>query len=118
MDFDVLGKIFDHLDWKDQLSFSHIIHRKPTQYSIALKRLQAIGFCPLKCRDNVYQHALNTGNLELCTEALYRMYNQIFDGTVERSFIRSDLLNKSRCSRIRRVLRAFRYLQTWDFGLD
>ena len=129
MYYDVIENIFDHLDWDDQIRLSHVIHKKPSQFSIALKKLKSIDFDPSMRQINIYNNALKTGDSYLCAEALYRMHVELglFDcphiyphndhGRV-RSSLHAELQQQSRCSRIQRVIKLYRCLQTWDHGLD
>tara|TARA_B100000401_G_scaffold380101_1_gene281663 strand:- start:423 stop:818 length:396 start_codon:yes stop_codon:yes gene_type:complete len=126
---DVIETIFDQLDWDDQIRLSHIIKKKYSQYSIALKKLRSIGFDPSSHTKNIYKNAMQTGDLHLCTEALYRMHAELglFDNPRiypyddherVRKSLYSELQNKSKCSRIERVNRLYGCVQTWDHGLD
>lgn len=129
MNYDVLEKIFDELEWNDQIRVSHIINKRYSQYSIALKKLRSIDFDPSCHVTNIYKNAMQTGDLHLCTEALYRMHAELglfdrpriyphHDHERVRQSLYSELKKESKCSRIRRVNRLYGCVQTWDHGLD
>ena len=129
MNYDVLERIFDELEWEDQIRVSHIINKKCSQYQIALKKLRSIGFDPSCHVKNIYKNALKTGDLHLCTEALYLMHvelglfdhPQIYphnDHERVRQSLYSELKKENKCSRIRRVNRLYGCVRTWDYGLD
>tara|TARA_B100000405_G_scaffold142631_1_gene99842 strand:- start:3525 stop:3914 length:390 start_codon:yes stop_codon:yes gene_type:complete len=129
MNFDVIEKIFDELEWDDQIRVSYIINKKHSQYSIALKKLQSIGFDPTCKVKNIYKNALKTGDLHMCTEALYLMHVELglfdcpliyphHDHERVRQSLYTGLRKQNKCSRIERVRRLLRCVQTWDHGLD
>lgn len=125
MNYDVLERIFDELEWNDQIRVSHIIKKKYSQYSIALKKLQSIGFDPSCHLNNMYKNALKTGDLHLCTEALYRLHVELglfdrphiyphHDHERVRESLYSELEKENKCSRIRRVNRLYACVKTRD----
>lgn len=130
MNYDVIEKIFTYLDWDDQLRSSHIIHKKPSQYTIAAKKLKAMNFDPCIQKSNLYKNAIKTGDPDLCTEALYNMYDEIGvfechhrypyqeqDRDVVKNSIFTEMQKQDKSSRIQRILKAFRCLETWDYSL-
>ena len=119
MNRDVIELVFKNLNWRDQIRYSHLINLKYSQFDIALKKLQCIKFDPYLYKSRIYQHAMKTGDLHLCTEAIFRMYLEILDcktlnHQTTREQIFNDLKNRDKQYRISLVCRIFIRLQTWD----
>lgn len=120
MDNDTLEIIFNHLDWPDIMNNSMLINRQPTQYHIAKKKLKYKSFDPYEMKNKLYLNAINTGSIDLCVEAILRMYLEMLDC----SFLDLDISRRLIYENLRRnddkaynralVLRTFRRLQSWD----
>lgn len=120
MDNDMLEIIFNHLDWPDIMINSMLINRQPTQYHIAKKKLKYKSFDPYEMKNKLYLNAINTGSIDLCVEAILRMYLEMLDC----SFLDLDISRRLIYENLRRnddkaynralVLRTFRRLQSWD----
>ena len=119
MNNDVIELIFNKLSWRDQIAYSHLINYKRSQFEIALMKLQSIDFNPYIYKSSIYQHAMKTGDTDLCTEAIFRMYLEILDcesldHDTARKHIHKDLKKRDKEYRIALVSRTFKRLQTWD----
>ena len=79
MDNDTLEIIFNHLDWPDIINNSMLINRQPTQYHIAKKKLKYKSFHPYEMKNKLYLNAIDTGSIDLCVEAILRMYLEMLD---------------------------------------
>lgn len=120
MDNDTLEIIFNHLDWPDIMNNSMLINRQPTQYHIAKKKLKYKSFDPYEMKNKLYLNAIQTGSIDLCVEAILRMYLEMLDC----SFLDLDISRRLIYENLRRnddkaynralVLRTFRRLQSWD----
>lgn len=121
MHSDIIRVIFSHLPWEDKMRLMHLLDGEiPRQFEIARAKLRSIDFDPHAIRRKIYSNAINTGSLDLCTEALYRMYFEIFQGCLPleqfdddacRKMIRDDLNSKDRKGRVSHVTNVFRHLQ-------
>ena len=119
MNYDVIGKIFNQLDWPDLINYSTLIRMKPSQFQISSKKLKSIAFNPYHLKVNLYRNAISTGSADLCTEALLRMYMDTLDCTLldldlTREVIHENLRNRDKTYRINAVTRTFRRLQSYD----
>lgn len=120
MDNDMLEIIFNHLDWPDIMINSMLINRQPTQYHIAKKKLKYKSFDPYEMKNKLYLNAIQTGSIDLCVEAILRMYLEMLDC----SFLDLDISRRLIYENLQRhddkaynralVLRTFRRLQSWD----
>lgn len=120
MDNDILEIIFNYLDWPDIMINSMLINRQPTQYHIAKKKLKYKSFDPYEMKNKLYLNAINTGSIDLCVEAILRMYLEMLDC----SFLDLDISRRLIYENLRShddkaynrdlVLRTFRRLQSWD----
>lgn len=118
---DLVRVIFSHLPWDDKMRLMHLVNGEtPSQFETARAKLISIDFDPYSIRNNLYTHAINTGNVDLCTEALFRMYVEIFQGCLPiepfddeacRKIIRDDMQSKNRQGRVGHVTNVFRHLQ-------
>lgn len=105
---DVIGKIFENLQWNDEINVSHIIDKKPSQFRIAYKKLADKNFDPHKQQKSLFIRALQTGNIDICTDAMIQIYLETLDcRNMDYSEIRqqiyNDLKNHDKESRIDRV---------------
>lgn len=119
MDRDVIELIFQNLSWRDQIRYSHLINLKYSQFHIASKKLQSIKFDPYNCKSSIYLNAMKTGDSDLCTEAIFRMYLEMLDcktlnHDTTREHIYNDMKNRDKQYRIAFVRRTFQRLQHWD----
>ena len=120
MDNDILEIIFNYLDWPDIMINSMLINRQPTQYHIAKKKLKYKSFHPYEMKNKLYLNAINTGSIDLCVEAILRMYMEIldcshFDIDITRKLIYENLrIHDDKAYNRALLLRTFRRLQSWE----
>lgn len=118
--YDVLEQIFTHLPWNDQINNSHIINRKPSQFSIAYKKLKDKNFNPLTQQKSLFTKALYTGNLDICTDALVHLYYKSLDSKNSVDFLElraqiyNDLKDHDKEQRIDRIWTMYR---VWNENL-
>lgn len=120
MNNDVLEIIFNHLDWPDIMNYSMLINSLPSQHCIAAKKLKYKSFDPYEMKNKLYLNAINTGSIDLCVEAILRMYLEMLDCSfldidISRRLIYENLRSHDDKAYNRAlVLRTFRKLQSWD----
>lgn len=107
--YDALESIFTHLPWNDQLNNLAIINRKPSQFTIAFKKLKEKNFDPFIQQKDLIIKALQTGNLDICTDALVHLYYKALDhkNAVDflelRAQVYNDLKNHDKEARVDRI---------------
>ena len=107
--YDALESIFTHLPWNDQLNNLAIINRKPSQFTIAFKKLKEKNFDPFIQQKGLVIKALQTGNLDICTDALVHLYYKALDhkNAVDflelRAQVYNDLKNHDKEARVDRI---------------
>lgn len=120
MNNDVLEIIFNKLHWPDIMNYSMLINRQPSQYHISKQKLNYKSFDPYEMKNKLYINAINTGSIDLCVEAILRMYLEILDCSfldidISRRLIYENLRSHDDKAYNRAlVLRTFRRLQSWD----